>query len=170
VAGLHTALTFIFTAQGIPCVYYGTEQEFSGGNDPGNREDLWPTGFKEDGRTYTFIQKLTAIRRASAAIRKGDVKVVWSTDRTGNAEDAGIFAFERMGGDAGSDYALVVLNANQTGPSAPTFQGTPMTVDLPEGTVLTDALGSPATYTVGPQGRLAIDPLAPQTALVLLKQ
>lgn len=30
------------TAQGIPIVYYGTEQGYSGGNDPANRESLWP--------------------------------------------------------------------------------------------------------------------------------
>ena len=28
--------------QGIPIVYYGTEQGYSGGNDPSNRESLWP--------------------------------------------------------------------------------------------------------------------------------
>ena len=168
--GLHDALTFTFTAQGIPCVYYGTEQEFSGGNDPANREDLWPSGFKEDKSTFQLIQKLASIRRGSVALRRGDVKVVWSTDRTGNAEDAGVFAYERMGGDAGDDYALVVLNANATKSSAPTFQGSAMTVDLPEGTTLVDALGSGATFKVGPSGRLAIDPLAPQSALILLKQ
>ena len=31
---LHNALAFLFTEDGIPCIYYGTEQEFSGGNDP----------------------------------------------------------------------------------------------------------------------------------------
>ncbi|MFO0618319.1 MAG: alpha-amylase family glycosyl hydrolase [Polyangiaceae bacterium] len=167
VAGLHEALAFIFTAQGIPCVYYGTEQEFSGGNDPANREDLWPTGFPEDGPTFTFIQKLAEIRRGSEAIRKGDVKIVWSTDRTGDAEDAGVFAFERAGGDAGGDYALIVFNANATKESAPTFMGTPMTVSAPEGTTLTDALGSGKSFKVGPGGRLAIDPMAPQSVLIL---
>ncbi len=170
VAGLQTALTFVFTAQGIPCVYYGTEQEFSGGNDPGNRENLWPTGFPQTSSTFKHIQKLTAIRKASLAIRKGDWKVVWSTPRTGNAEDAGVFAYERMGGDAGDDYALVVLNASFVKASAPTFQGSAMTVDQPEGTNLTDALGSGVTLTVGPMGRLVVNPLPPQSSLILVKQ
>jgi alpha-amylase len=47
--GLELALLFQFTEQGIPCVYYGTEQGFAGGNDPGNREDLWSTNYA-DGR------------------------------------------------------------------------------------------------------------------------
>lgn len=29
-------------SQGIPVIYYGTEQELNGGNDPQNRESLWP--------------------------------------------------------------------------------------------------------------------------------
>ena len=37
---LRNAFTFIFTEQGIPCVYYGDEQDFHGGNDPANREDF----------------------------------------------------------------------------------------------------------------------------------
>ena len=46
IQALHNAFTFIFTEQGIPCVYYGDEQNFKGGNDPANREDFWPTGYR----------------------------------------------------------------------------------------------------------------------------
>ncbi|HTJ81016.1 MAG TPA: alpha-amylase family glycosyl hydrolase [Polyangiaceae bacterium] len=168
--GLHNALTFVFTAQGIPCVYYGTEQELAGGNDPSNREDLWPTGFPTDGDTFKHIQKLAAIRKSSAAIRRGGVTVVWSSDRINDEEDAGIFAFERAGGDAGDDYALVVLNANQKKASAPVFQGAPMKVNVPEGTELVDRLGSDQTFTVGAGGTLVINPPLPaESALVLTR-
>ncbi|MFO0546768.1 MAG: alpha-amylase family glycosyl hydrolase [Polyangiaceae bacterium] len=168
-AGLQNALTFIFTAQGIPCVYYGTEQELHGGNDPSNREDLWPTGFPQDGPTFLHIQKIAGIRRSSAALRRGDLKVVWSTDRTGDEEDAGIFAFERAGGDAGDDYALVIFNSNANHDSAPGFQGATMTVSLPEGTTLHDALGSDRTVTVGANGSLVVSPaLPPQSAVIFV--
>ena len=33
-AALQNALAFLLTEDGIPCIYYGTEQEFDGGNDP----------------------------------------------------------------------------------------------------------------------------------------
>ncbi|HEV3190692.1 MAG TPA: alpha-amylase family glycosyl hydrolase, partial [Polyangiaceae bacterium] len=36
VAALRNALTLLYTEDGIPNLYYGTEQEFSGGNDPAN--------------------------------------------------------------------------------------------------------------------------------------
>ena len=40
-AKLRSALTWAHTSMGIPLVYYGTEQEFDGGGDPYNREDMW---------------------------------------------------------------------------------------------------------------------------------
>jgi alpha-amylase len=36
-----SALAFALTARGIPFMYYGSEQGFSGGADPNNREPLW---------------------------------------------------------------------------------------------------------------------------------
>lgn len=32
---------FCLTNDGIPIIYYGSEQAFAGGNDPYNRETLW---------------------------------------------------------------------------------------------------------------------------------
>lgn len=39
--GLRAATIFSLTGLGIPFVYYGTEQYYSGCNDPQNRESLW---------------------------------------------------------------------------------------------------------------------------------
>ncbi len=35
------ALAYLMYAEGIPCLYYGVEQGFAGGNDPANRETMW---------------------------------------------------------------------------------------------------------------------------------
>src|SRR5260370_33809937 len=40
VARLRQALVFLYSAVGIPCLYYGTEQGFNGGADPVNREAM----------------------------------------------------------------------------------------------------------------------------------
>lgn len=40
-----SAITYNLMAEGIPIIYYGTEQEFNGCNDPNNREVLWPTNY-----------------------------------------------------------------------------------------------------------------------------
>lgn len=168
-AGLRNALTFIYTAQGIPCVYYGTEQEFDGGNDPSNREDLWPTGFDTSNETFQHLKKLAEIRRASAALRKGGIQITWASDRGGSEEDAGVLAFERAGGDAGDDYALVVFNARADKEGAPFFEGAPMRASVAPGTVLRDALGSGREVSVGSDGEVLIDPpLPPHSALILV--
>ena len=114
-AALRTALVLNMTAQGVPCLYYGTEQDFSGGNDPANREVMWtvqPTPYDTTGTTYTWFQTLARIRKAYVALRQGLTTVRWSTSHVGSEQDAGIFAFERTGGDAGTQYALVVINTN----------------------------------------------------------
>ncbi len=167
---LHNALLFLFTEDGIPCVYYGTEQELAGGNDPANREDLWNTGYDTGKGTYRWIQRLTAIRRSYPALTRGDQKVVWASTRTGDEPDAGVFAFERAGGEAGDQYALVVLNANQAHPSSPQFNGAPMKVAAPAGTVLVDILSADgATYTVAGDGGLSIT-VPPVSGALLVPQ
>jgi alpha-amylase len=164
VPALKNALALLYTEEGIPDLYYGTEQNFHGGNDPANREVLWNTNFDTTGDTFTYIAKLARIRRTYAALRRGDTHVVWSTADVGTEEDAGIFAFERTGGDAGSSYALVVLNANEAQASS-TANGTyVMQTTLPPGTTLVDVLnaGLP-TYQTDANGQLDIA-LPPMTA------
>ncbi len=155
VPALKNALTLLYTEDGIPDLYYGTEQNFHGGNDPGNREVLWTTGFDTTNDTFTYIAKLARIRRTYAALRRGDTSVVWSTAHVATESDAGIFAFERTGGDAGDSYALVVLNTNEAQPSSTANGSSVMQTSLPAGTVLVDVLndGLP-TYTVGANGQL----------------
>jgi glycosidase len=109
---LRNALTFLVTEEGIPCVYYGTEQEFAGGNDPSNREVMWPTGWSNANDTFQHFRKLSRLRKAYKALSRGDTNVVWSTPHFAGEEDAGIFAFERAGGDAADRYALMVFNTN----------------------------------------------------------
>jgi glycosidase len=164
---LKNALVFLFTEQGIPCVYYGTEQGLEGGNDPANREDLWDTGYKTDGDIFKWIQKLTAIRKKHKALTHGDQKVVWATDHTGMEDDAGIFAFERSGGDAGDGYALVVLNTNRDKASSPKDGATTMMVGAAPGTTLVDLLSpKQLTYPVAADGSLVIE--VPKRSAALL--
>ena len=63
---LRNALVVLVLEEGIPCLYYGTEQDFSGGNDPANRENLWDTNFSRTGDTFVHFRKLARIRAAIA--------------------------------------------------------------------------------------------------------
>lgn len=162
----HNALFFLFTWDGIPSVYYGTEQAFSGGVDPRNREDMWRghpgrgyAPWATDHDTYNRVRDLIALRKDNVALRRGDVTIRWSTTRPRGARDSGIFAFERAAPD---QTALVVLNTaddQESSTCAPVADGGAcMTTSFASGTVLRDiAPGSDgATFTVGAGGSLEV--------------
>ena len=175
---LHNALLLLFTAQGIPCLYYGTEQEFRGGNDPSNREDMWrplpylgqgeaPPAYDTTGPTFQWVRRLIDLRRTYVALRRAEAKVIYSTAHTGDESDAGIFAYERTGGDS-KNYALIVLNTNQVHDSSTKFETTTMATSAPPGAVLIDVLaGKDAAYTVAGDGTLDLT-LAPVTGMLLV--
>lgn len=60
---LKNELAFVIMGDWIPIVYYGTEQGFNGGNDPNNRESLWPY-FSAESPLYKFIATLIKFRKA----------------------------------------------------------------------------------------------------------
>jgi alpha-amylase len=168
---LRNALVLLMTEEGIPCLYYGTEQDFSGGNDPANREVLWNTGFATNGDTFRHFSKLARLRREHAAIRRGDTGVVWASGHTGAEEDAGMLAYERAGGDADSSYALVVLNTNAKKTSV-TADGTKVMKlgAAAAGKTLVDVLGPDGkTFSVPASGELRVSVEA-QRAMILVPQ
>jgi glycosidase len=82
--GSLTALGFLATTMGIPCIYYGTEQQFDGhgGNDRYIREAMFggPFGpfesrgrhcFDESHPVYVELAKLLAVRRQNLVLRRG---------------------------------------------------------------------------------------------------
>ncbi|EPQ58540.1 alpha-amylase [Gloeophyllum trabeum ATCC 11539] len=58
---LYNAMAFTFMSDGIPIVYYGQEQYFSGGNDPYNREPLWPSKY-QNTTAYQIMSTLNKLR------------------------------------------------------------------------------------------------------------
>ncbi len=154
--GLRLALFYILTTDGIPCIYYGTEQDFNGGNDPANREDMWTTGYATDGTTFKHIQKLIALRKAHKPLMYGELDIRWTTDHTGDEIDAGIYAFERV--MTSGERALVVINTSQTKASSTTDgNGNDMSTGFAAGTTLTDVFNSSGEQvTVGAGGSVSI--------------
>ena len=166
---LRNALTYLMTEEGIPCLYYGTELDFAGGNDPSNREVLWTSGFPTTGDTFRHFSKLARIRRDSRALKYGDTNVVWSTTHVKDEEDAGMLAFERTGGDAEDAYALVVINTNAKKASV-TADGTKVMKLGRPGAALVDVLDPEGqTFTVPANGELRVTVPA-QRARILVPQ
>jgi len=58
---MYNAMTFAFMSDGIPVVYYGQEQYFSGNADPLNREPLWPSQYQQTD-AYKLMTTLNQFR------------------------------------------------------------------------------------------------------------
>lgn len=95
---LKNALAYTILARGIPIVYYGTEQGFSGGNDPANREDLWRSSFSTESDMYQAISRLSTARKEAGGL-DGD-------DQTHLYVEETAYAWSRAGGD------LIVFTTN----------------------------------------------------------
>jgi alpha-amylase len=61
ITNFKSALAFALTGRGIPIFYYGSEQNFGGGNDPMNREVMW-NNFDTNSDTFKFIQTINNYR------------------------------------------------------------------------------------------------------------
>lgn len=119
------ALGLLFTLQGIPCLYYGTEQDLSGTvNSQGDhvaqqfegvREALWgkPEAFSAATGTYQYVRELSRLRGRLPALRYGRQ---YFRPVSGNGTDfglstgvGGLVAFSRILGDM---EVLVVANTS----------------------------------------------------------
>lgn len=107
----------LFSLQGIPCLYYGTEQGLSGREETNEavREALWgkQNAFDRDHPFYKKIQEFAAIREEQPALRYGRQ---YFRPISGNGFDfgisltpAGVLAFSRILHDR---EVLIVANTN----------------------------------------------------------
>jgi alpha-amylase len=142
---LKVALAFLYTARGIPCLYYGTEQAFDGRIDPFNREDMFagqfewgPSSGDNFNMTHPLFQlvaKLNNFRRLYPALQTGRHFNLWC-----NPNGPGLFAYARR---LGTQEIFVVFNTartSQTLPGRPTI--------YPPGTRLVNLLDARETATV----------------------
>lgn len=56
------ALAFTMLMDGMPIIYYGHEQHFSGYWEPSNRQPLWTSGYDTRAPLYQYTAKLNKIR------------------------------------------------------------------------------------------------------------
>jgi alpha-amylase len=73
------ALVFSLFTSGIPIVYYGSEQGYSGGADPKNRESLWPN-YNTNHELYKFISSYVAVRKQYKVYESSQVQRYSSTN------------------------------------------------------------------------------------------
>jgi len=135
---LHEAMSFVLTARGIPCIYYGTEQylhnDTSGGTDPYNRPMM--PGFSTTTTAYTLTNRLSSLRRSNPAVPYGSMTQRWINND--------VYIYERK---FFGSTVLVAINKSET--SGYSISG--LNTSLPVGTqsdYLTGLLGG-VPITVG---------------------
>lgn len=142
-AALAQALAFIFTAPGIPTVYYGTEQAFTESRGAMFAGGYGATAdrFDTTSEGYQRVKALSALRRGSPALLHGTMEVLYD-----NPAGPGPFAYRRA---AQGETVLVLMN---TSDSRMLVSG--LATGLAEGTVLEQlhAEKAPPTPVVGPGG------------------
>jgi glycosidase len=117
-------IAVLFGLQGIPCLYYGTDQGLHGHGDRDQfvREALWgkPNAFDVNHPFYTAIKRLSEIRDAQPALRYGRLyfrPISGDGVHFGASPFApGVLAFSRI---LNNQEVLVVANPNTQG----NFQG-----------------------------------------------
>jgi alpha-amylase len=61
------AIAFTVLKDGIPIIYQGQEQHYSGSGTPNQREAIWLSGYSTTATLYTFITTLNALRSRAIA-------------------------------------------------------------------------------------------------------
>ncbi len=145
IARLTVALTFLYTSRGIPCLYYGTEQNFNGSGDPNNREDMYDGQFEQGPSlgdnfnmtqgSFRHVAMLNNFRRNYSELRRGTHVNLWN-----DPDSPGLFAYARR---LGTNEVFVVFNTasgSQTLGARPTV--------CPAGTLLVNLLNTNESVTV----------------------
>lgn len=164
---LQAALVFLYTARGVPCLYYGTEQAFNGGKDPWDREDMFAgqfewgpsrgDNFNMTHPLFQLVAKLNNLRRLYPALQTGIQSNLW-TDATG----PGLFAFVRQLGTQQVFVVLNTANTNQTLPACP--------VTYPAGTKMQNVLNEKESFAVVAGGRTPELVLSATSAKIFVAQ
>ncbi|OYD59815.1 alpha-amlyase [Fictibacillus aquaticus] len=76
---LRLALTYLYTAPGIPILYQGTEHMMDGGKDPDNRHMM---EFPSENKMEDFTSEIAKLRQEQPALRRGDYKLVYEKGST----------------------------------------------------------------------------------------
>lgn len=120
------ALTYVLLGEGIPIVYYGSEQGFSGGADPANREVLWTTNYDTSSDLYQFIKTVNSVRMKSNkavymdiyvgdnayAFKHGDALVVLNNYGSGSTNQVSFSVSGKF--DSGASLMDIVSNITTT--------------------------------------------------------
>ncbi|MDP1899587.1 MAG: alpha-amylase family glycosyl hydrolase [Rubrivivax sp.] len=153
----HLAQVLQFTLPGAPNLYYGSELDMTGGDDPEMRAPMrwdWVRDDPEPGSAQAWTKKLVQMRRHHRALRVGNFRL---------AEATKLLAFERYT-DRAADTVIVLVNPSTTAVSETVLLTNSKLMD---GTPMVDMLGKPGGEPIQISSSLLHVAVAPQGFLVL---
>ncbi|KAK3693389.1 alpha-amylase-like protein [Podospora appendiculata] len=104
------AMTYVLLNDGIPTVYQGQEQHFSGNSTPFNREALWKSGYDTSAPLYNLTATLNKLRNTAVALSDSYVTTVSDTLFT----DVNHLCLRK--GPGGSQIVFCINNQSSKGP------------------------------------------------------
>ncbi|KAL7422765.1 hypothetical protein Q5752_002059 [Cryptotrichosporon argae] len=142
---IHNAHAYPFVTDGVPYLYYGSEDGLSGGNDPDNREALWLSGYSTTSTMYQYFRRLNAARsaaaNASSTFYTTQMALSNPTSSTLLIAKPPLISVLTNAGSSASNQS-VTIDASTSGWAA--------------GTTVIDAVGC-GTYTTDSSGNLALE-------------
>ncbi|RHZ43994.1 putative alpha-amylase [Aspergillus thermomutatus] len=105
-------ISFMFFSDGIPIVYAGQEQHYSGGADPANREAVWLSGYSTSATLYSWIASTNKIRKLAISKDSGYV----TSKNNPFYYDSNTLAM-RKGSTTGAQVITVLSNKGSSGSS-----------------------------------------------------
>lgn len=138
---IKNAIAFTILNDGIPIIYYGQEQQYSGGADPGNREALWTSGYNTDSDLYKWITTINKIR--STAISESSTYISYQAYPA--YSDSHVIAMKK------ADVIGVFTNSGTSSSATVTgFTASQAVCDVISGTSYTASSSGSLTINVGP--------------------
>lgn len=160
--GASLAAVLLFTAPGVPLVYYGDEIGMEGGPDPDCRRCMEWDPARQDRKTLALYRKLIALRRRCPWLNDGGWKTLIADPATG------LYAYRRdnrrmlgaLPADGPPEAVWVIINPGYA------LRGARLPLDTPSGS-LYDWL-TEETLPASPDGLSLEVPVQARTARVLL--
>jgi alpha-amylase len=141
------AIAFTMLADGVPIIYQGQEQHFSGSSVPNNREALWQSAYSTSSQLYPFIATINKIRKQAIKQDTG-----YTTFKAYPVySDASTIVMRK--GTTGSQVIGIFTNKGSSGSSSFTLSSSAS--GFTAGQSVTDIL-SCTSYTTDSSGNVAI--------------
>ncbi|KAJ6089276.1 hypothetical protein N7467_004492 [Penicillium canescens] len=104
-------ISFLFLSDGIPIIYSGQEQHYSGGADPANREATWLSGYSTTAELYKYIGTTNKIRKLAVSADSSYI----TTKNVPFYQDSHTLAMKK--GSSASPVITVLSNYGSSGSS-----------------------------------------------------